>query len=722
MSASLARLFEPRSVAIVGASANPIKRGHQILLALDASSYPGEIYAVNPRGGQILGRDAVPSVDDLPEGVDLAVLCTPAGSAPDLIRACGRRGVGGAVVLAVGFGESGAAGAALEADLAQAAEESGVRVIGPNTSGLLNLGTGLNLVGARGVRPGGIAILVQSGNVALALMTEATERSWEGVSVCLGVGNQLDVGFAEALDYLEEHDATRAIVLYLEGVKGAPALLQSATRVGRSKPIVAIKSGRTKPGAAAARSHTGSMAGPYDRFSAALAQAGVVEVVRTDELLHVAETLGNQPACAPGKGIALLSDGGGQGTLAADALVEAGADLARLSSSTIAALRGLLGPAAAATNPVDLAGSADADPEVFARALETLLGDEAVGVVLVVGLFGGYGVRFSNALTAAERRAAEAMAAAASAKGVGLIVHSMYAAHRTEPLEALGERRVPIVASLDVACRCAVELQRRGTRGAVPPWGSEATESEHRVDPAGGRIVETVVAERRSCLTEPEARTLLGQYGLSFPTHRVATTVDEAVEAAAALGGPVALKLISATIVHKSDAGGVRLDLHDEDAVARAFSEIAVSSERWLEREGRPGEPFRVMVSRMVRPPRLEMIVGGYRDPDLGPVLALGAGGIWVEALGDVVHRLLPVTDTEILSALGQLRISRLLHAGRGRRTADAVPIVGVARAVARVLERHPEVHEVELNPVFVYETKVVPVDARVILGPTISI
>lgn len=212
MTDTLSRLFEPRSIAVVGASTDPRKRGHQILLALRGSGYAGDVYPVNPRGGYIADFEVLESIEALPHGVDLAVLCTPAASAPELVRACGLRGVGGALVLAVGFGESGDAGAALEADLARAGSEAGVRIIGPNTSGLLNMASGLNVVGARGVRAGGLALLLQSGNVALALMTEVTERSWEGVSIYLGVGNQVDVGSAEALDYLETHAATCAVI------------------------------------------------------------------------------------------------------------------------------------------------------------------------------------------------------------------------------------------------------------------------------------------------------------------------------------------------------------------------------------------------------------------------------------------------------------------------------------------------------------------------------
>ena len=454
----LDRIFEPRSIVVVGASADPAKRGHQILRALDDSGYEGRVYAVNPAAGRLLGHDVLKSVEDLPEAADLAVLCTPAATAPGLVRACGERGVGGAVVLAVGFGESGVAGAQLEARLAEAAKAGGIRIIGPNTSGLLNLHRGVNLIGARGVRSGEIALLVQSGNIALSLMNEITGRSKLGISICCGLGNEVDVGFGEVLDYLGGHEETTAVVAHVEGCKDARALLRAASMVTRRKPVVVIKSGRTAAGAEAAISHTGAIAGPYDRLCAGLAQAGVIEVVRTDEVFHVTETLASQTPGPPGSGIAILSDGGGQNTLAVDTLRELGAPLETLDSATSSALRELLGPAAAVRNPVDVAGAADADPGAFCRALDVLAADPAVGVVLLVGLFGGYGIRFSDHLTAVETEAARSMAATIRELGKGLVVQSIYASHGSAPLEALREDGIPVIESLEVACRAAAEL------------------------------------------------------------------------------------------------------------------------------------------------------------------------------------------------------------------------------------------------------------------------
>lgn len=734
----LQRIFDPSSIAVVGASSEPAKRGHQILRALSESGYSGAVYPVNPRGGEILGRPVVGSVEELPGGVDLAVLCTPAGMAPELVRACGTRGVAGAVVLAVGFGESGEDGRVLEDELRAAGRQSGVRILGPNTSGMLNLEKGVNLVGARGVRPGGLAVLVQSGNMALALMTEVTERSWDGISLYLGVGNEVDLGFAEALEYLEGHEGTHAVLVYVEGFDDAGAFLEAAARVSRTKPVVALKSGRTARGAQAALSHTGAVAGPYRRLAAGLAQAGVVELRRGDEILHVGETLGRQPAPPPGSGIAILSDGGGQGTLAVDMLVEAGAPLAELALPTRSALRRLLGPAAAVENPVDLAGAADPEPEVFGRAVEILVDDPAVGSVLVIGLFGGYGIRFAESLTEGERAAAEAMAEHARSAHRGLVVHTMYALHRSVPLEELGSRGVPVVASLEVACRCVVELHRRGAwlerdswayaspRRSGPTAGGggpdqRAAADDPRGTEAGHPTIVRAQSEGRSTLTEPEARALLSGHGMAFGPALAVESADGAVDAFRRLGGPVAVKLVSHHITHKSEAGGVVLGPASEGEVREAYDTIAQQAAAYLSRMGidDPAGPCRVQLTPMLTTPRVELLVGAYRDARLGPVVTVGAGGVWVEEMDDVSVRVLPVGNADLVDMLGELRVSRLLGAARGLPPVDYAPIFNTVRTVAEAITAHPEITEVEINPLFVYEDRVAPADARVVLGPS---
>lgn len=707
-------LFEARSVAVVGASPDPRKRGHQIIRALQAAGYEGTIYPVNPKGGEILGVPVVSLIAELPAAPDLAVICTPAATTPDVVRACGERGVRGAVVLAVGFSESGAEGAALEADLLAASREAGVRLIGPNTSGILNAQRGLNLIGARGVRAGRIALLVQSGNIALALMNEVTDRSWAGISICAGLGNESDVGFGEALEFLGAHEGTDAIACHVEGVRDARRFLAAAAQVTPTTPIVVIKSGRSEAGAAAARSHTGAVAGPYDRLRAAFRQCGVVEVTRTDELLHVTETLASQPA-PPEGGVVILSDGGGQGTLAADYLSEAEVALASLSEATRWALRELLGPAAAVNNPVDLAGAADGDPQVFARATELIAADPGAGTILLVGLFGGYGIRFEESLAPGEVAAAEGMVAALERSGKGMVAHTMYATHRVRALEVLGRAGIPVVGSLDVACRAISELWRRGRwLSQADHWKAPGAESI-----SGGQTPPLNSAEVRSrALTEPEARALLEGSGVTFEPAVFVGSEAAAISVAEAMLSDgreaVAMKVVSTAIAHKTEAGGVILGIRSASEAATAWGEIHRTGEGWMAKHSPHGRIDGVLVTPMLSTPRVELLVGAIRDPVLGSMLTLGAGGIWVEQLADVSHRLLPVTPRIVHEMLDELRITARMGAVRGFHAIELTALVATVLAIGRVLKHHPEVLEVEVNPLFVFEDRVVPVDARV--------
>jgi len=731
-------LLRPRSVAVVGASSDPSKRGHQVVPALREAGYGGDLYLVNPKGGEILGLPVAPSVAELPSAADLALVCTPAPTVPGILEACAERGIRGAVVLATGFGEAGADGAALETRLREVARRTGVRVIGPNTSGILNMSLGLNLIGARDVRAGSLALLLQSGNVALALTTEITERTGAGISVCVGVGNETDVGFHEFLAWLGRDPATSAVLMYADAFREPRAVLEAAARVTPKKPVVLLGAGRTREGAAAARSHTGALSGPRDVLSAGLAQAGVVEVRRSDELLPVGLTLATQAAAAQG-GVAILSDGGGHGVVASDELVEGGTRLAEPGQATREALRDILGGRAAVENPVDVGGPADADPMVFARVAEALAGDPDVAAVLVIGLFGGYHVRFDPALEEAERRAARAMAEAARRAGKGIVVHSMYALRRTTPLRVLEEEGVPVLSSLDAACTAAAALLRRAARPAGPAWPPRAGEA---VLPAatggwrddggaggggardagrdgardGARDGERVAAAvrraegaargGRSALTEPEARDLLGAFGVPLVEAELCATPAEAAAAAERFGDEVAVKVVAPGVVHKTDAGGVVLGVRGPGAARKAFEAI----------RGRTPGLEGVLVSPMLEPPVVEVLVGARRDPGLGPVLTIGAGGVGVELLRDVVHRVLPVPAGEVRTMVRELRTAAAFSGLRGGPAADLAALETAAAGVARCLAALPAATEVEVNPLFLYAEGARAVDARVLL------
>jgi acetate---CoA ligase (ADP-forming) len=712
----LDRVLRPRSIAVVGASQDPTKRGHQVVRALLERGFAGDVYPVNPRGGEILGLKVVRAVEALEAEVDLAIACTPAPTTPRVIEACAERGIAGAVVLAVGFGERGGEGTRLETRLKEMARDRGVRLVGPNTSGLLNLSIGLDLVGVPNVPAGGLAVLAQSGNVVLGLLREAATRGGEGFSLCVGVGNEADIAFHEYLDFLRTDPATRAILLYAEGFRAGRAFLETARRVVPYKPIVTLKGGRSRAGEQAARSHTGAVATGHATVRAALRQAGVVEVRRSDELLAVGDTLVRQPPARRGRGLAILSDGGGQGTLAADALSELNAPLAELTHETRTELRELLGAEAAVANPVDVAGAADRDPGLFARALRVLMADPGVGGVLVVGLFGGYGIRFAAELAPAEIEAARTMSRLARGAGRPLVIHSIYADAGSEAVRTLREMDVPVIQSLETACQASAATMERA-RLVRSRREKEASQPPVLLLRPGSRAIRSARRDGRQLLLETEVRELLEGYGVPQVTGRLCQSRNEARAAATEQGGALALKVVSGTVTHKTDAGGVVLSVEGPDRAAGAYDRIVRSVTRWAHRRGLDPNIRGVLVARMLPSPVAELLVGVRRDPSFGPVLTVGAGGTGVELLGDISVRVLPVSPREILAMLDELRMGPLLRGYRGRPAVKRRMLADLMLGLSRFAIDHPDIDEVEANPIFVYRDRAVAVDVRAFLS-----
>ncbi len=702
-------MLQPRGVAIVGASGDPRKRGYQAIAALQQAAFAGRILPVNPKGGELLGLPVATSVAALDGDVDLALVCTPAATVPDVLEQCAARGIAGAVVVALGFREAGAAGESLEAAMLDVVRRTGIRVVGPNTSGILNPHRGLNLIGVPDVPAGRIALLSQSGNVSLQVMTEAMRRSRIGFSQVIGVGNEVDLRFDDYLTYLAQEPNTTAIAMYVEGFRQGRRFLEVAERVTAHKPVILLKGGQTLRGKAAARSHTGALAGSFPVFRAGLRRAGVVLVRRSDELFHVAETLATQPARGGYRSVAVVTDGGGHGTLAVDALHRQGAQLATFTAPTAAALQALLGGRDAPGNPVDLAGSADADPMVFAHCAAVAMQEDRVGTVLVVGLFGGYHRRFAAGLLAREVAAASALVECARRHHRALVVHSLYGDTPSEPLDVLRAAGVPVIRSLEVAARCATACHQRGAmlserRGTPPP-----------VPTIQWRGLDTVRQQERRVLLETEARELVGGYGVKFVPATLCRTPAEAEAAVAAHGGTAVLKVVAGGVSHKTDAGGVRLGVRSADAAA-AFAAIEANVRAWCHTRGQTADLRGVLVSPLLPKPLAELIVGCKRDEHYGSVLVVGLGGTAVEVLRDVTLRLLPVTRDDVRQMLNEIKGARLLRGHRGAPPVDREALVATILALADCARSNPEVVEMEVNPLFAYEHGCVAVDARAML------
>ncbi len=709
-------IFTPKSIAVVGASRNPAKRGHQALRTLVDGGYDGRIIPVNPAGGEIMGLSVARSVGEMEETPDLAFVCTPAPTVPGILVRCAERGVSGAVVSAAGFRESGETGAQLERDIVDVVRRTKLRLVGPNTSGVFNTAIGLNLVGVPDIQRGGIALLSQSGNVALDVINEATTRRC-GMSIYAGVGNETDIAFHEYLEYLEDDPQTSVILMYVEGFRDGRRFIDVARRVSMRKPIVLLKGGRSDRGVAAARSHTGAIAGSYPVLRTALRQGGVSEVQRSDELLSVGLTLGGQPPLAADTGVVILSDGGGHGTLAADALGALGVPVTPLGEDTKRRLRSLLGNAAAVENPVDVAGTADHDPRILARAMEIIAGDPAAGGVFLVGLFGGYAYRFAEGLEDYELEAANHMIDLMREAEKTLVVHSLYAETHSAPLTCLAEGGVPAVGSLEVGSRCMRAAHARGLHLRHEPVSLIRPTPRRALPPS----IVTARRESRTTMMETEVRELLTEHQVPVAEGKLCRTAQEVGAAVASIGGPVAIKVVSPVLPHKSDAGGVVLNVATEAAARAAFQEVLHSASNYAMEHGVAPDVRGVLVMPMLPEPIAEVFVGVRHDPDFGPVLTVGAGGVTVEVHKDTALRGLPIGRDEVVAMFDEIRISTLLNGYRGRPAADRDALADTISSIAACALAHPEIEDLEANPVFAYADRAVVVDARAFLRDLVT-
>ena len=708
MKSSFHEFLAPDSIAILGASPDPTKRGYKAMVGLINDGYEGAIYPINPKADTILGHKAYPSMESLPGPAALALICTPAKTIPDLLGQCGRNGTKGAIILASGFGEVDDAGAKLGQEVLEAAQKANVRIVGPNTSGVFNLHKKVNLLALDNIKPGDIGVISQSGNMLLALVLEAQSNGHVGFSTYVGPGNQIDLGFADYLQYLGEDKNTRVATLYVEGFKDGRVFLNVAKNVAKTKPVVVYKSGSTEAGQKAAKSHTGALAGRYGMTVDLLRQVGVTVVSQSDEILPVAEGLGLLQQ-ANGNRVAILADGGGQATIASDRLCEAGLALAELSDATRSALRGILFSQASLVNPVDVAGSTDANPSLLADCMGILVKDANVDMVLLVGMFGGYGIRFAEELKAEELQTADAIATLSGQTDKPLVVYSLYSHVRPEPLVRLREAGVPVYNSIEHAVQVLKALNERGVYIA----SSQRAERAQPLRPDAGVVATFKQAQESGRdLFEFEAKSLLRAYGVDVPKELIVRNEAEFLEAVAEFGHTsLAMKVVSKDILHKSDAGGVKLNLSGEADLRRGHAEILAACKRYkadAEIEG-------VLLAPMARK-GTEVIIGVSRDPVFGAVLMFGLGGIFVEVLEDVAFRAIPLSHDDACSMVNQIKARKILDGVRGEPAVSKDALVELLLNVSSIVDAHSEILELDLNPVIAYSNGYAVVDARVIV------
>ena len=698
---NLDRVFRPRSIALIGASRRPGALGHVMARNMVEAEFPGMLMAVHPEADSIEGIRCWKDVAALPETPDLAVIATPPETVPGLVDALAKRGAGGVVVITAGFSEGGRArGQALQKAMCEAARPALLRIVGPNCLGIMVPQARINASFAHIAPPAGdIACVAQSGAVIASVLDWASERGI-GFSHLVSLGDMADVDFGDMLDWLAADADTRAILLYVEAVTAARKFMSAARAASRAKPVIVIKAGRHPEGAKAVASHTGALAGSDAVYDAAFRRAGMLRVGDLAELFDAAATLAVAREIR-GDRLAILTNGGGVGILATDALIDRGGRLAALSAETIARLDAVLPPTWSRGNPVDIIG--DATGERYAAGLAPLLADPGADAVLVLNC---------PTAIASSTDAGKAVADLAAGSTRPVLGSWLGEAGREDIRQRFATARIPFYDTPESAVRGFMHLveyrraqtQLMETPPSLPP-GLAADVDAVRVTIAG------VLAEGRSWLTEPEAKSVLAAYGVPVTPTRIAATPDEAADLAAALGLPAAVKILSPDITHKSDIGGVALNLETAGAVRDAAAAMLQRIRAAAPKARLTGFTVQPMERRA---DAIELIVGAKEDPQFGPAILFGHGGVAVEVLRDTAIALPPLNLGLARELMARTRVNALLQ---GYRDQPPAAIDDIALALARVSQLvvdHAEIAELDINPLLARPDGVVALDARI--------
>ena len=701
---TLEAFFNPKSVAVIGATDAPHSVGRSIVANLKDAPFPGAIYPVNPRHDTLLGLRCYGSIESVPEPVDLAVIATPANTVPGVIGECAEAGVPAAIIISAGFREIGERGAALELEILQEARGGGMRIVGPNCLGLMSPHHMLNATFASAMaRPGHLGFISQSGALCTAIL-DWSRREMVGFSAFISVGSMLDVGWSDLIQYLGDDPKTRSIVLYMESVGEARSFLSAAREVALSKPIIVLKPGRTQAGAKAARSHTGALTGQDDVLDAAFRRCGVLRVNTIADLFYLAEALDKQPR-PKGPRLAIVTNAGGPAVLAADALLTEGGELAEPSAATIGQLNTFLPPHWSRQNPIDILG--DASPERYAKAVDLAMKDPATDGTLVI-----------LAPQAMTDPAAVAQHLAALAKSPAKpLIASWMGGLDVAPGEAiLNQAGIPAYPYPDSAAR-VFQLMWRYSANLQALYETPASFEIEISDNERAQVATLIAIARtrgRTLLTEAESKSVIAAYGIPTIATEIATNEDQAAEAARRLGFPVVVKLHSETITHKTDVGGVRLNLSDEAAVRAAYQGISES----VRRIGRASDFLGVTVQPMVKIDGYELILGSSIDSQFGPVILFGSGGQLVEVYKDRAVGLPPLNTTLARRVMERTQILAALKGVRGRKPADLAALERLIVRFSYLVTEQSWIKEIDINPLFASPDGLLALDARVVLHP----
>ncbi|HEV3202501.1 MAG TPA: bifunctional acetate--CoA ligase family protein/GNAT family N-acetyltransferase [Bryobacteraceae bacterium] len=702
--------FSPKTVAVIGATENPGTVGRTVLWNLVTNPFGGTVYPVNPKRSNVLGIKAYKCVSDIPEPVDLAVVVTPPPSIPGIIRECGEHGVQGAIVISAGFKEIGPEGAALEQKLLAEAQAADIRVIGPNCLGVMAPLTGMNATFATTIaRPGSVGFISQSGALCTAIL-DWSLKEMVGFSAFVSVGSMVDVGWGDLIYHLGNDPKTRSIVIYMESIGNARSFLSAAREVALNKPIIVIKPGRSAAAAKAAASHTGALTGSDEVLEAAFRRSGVLRVNSIADLFYMAEVLSKQPS-PKGPRLTIVTNAGGPGVLATDALIMGGGELADLTPETLEEYNAVLPATWSHNNPVDIIG--DASPERYAKALEIAAKNPHSDGMLVI--------LTPQAMTD-PTRIAEQLAPLAKQEGKPVLASWMGGIDVAAGEQILNRANIPTFPYPDTAARAfnymwrySYSLKALYETPAMPEDSADWSPDRNLVD----GIIQKARGSARSILTEFESKQVLSAYGIPTAKTIVASNPADAVKAAGEMGYPVVLKLFSETITHKTDVGGVQLNLGSSEAVERAFRAIETSV------AGKVGiEHFQgVTVQPMIKlKDAYELIVGASLDPQFGPVLLFGTGGQLVEVFKDRALALPPLNSTLARRMMEQTKIYKALKGVRGRRPVDLAALETLMVRFSALVAEQRWIKEIDINPLLASPDGLIALDARVVVhGPEVE-
>jgi acetyltransferase len=698
---TLETFFQPRAVAIIGASANPDKLGYTVLNNVVTSGYTGAIYPINPKGGQMLGHTAYPSVAALPETPDLAVLVVPYAQVPGALKDCGEKGVKSVVVITAGFREAGHDGLARELELIALGKKYGMRIVGPNCLGVIDTYTPLNATFAAGTPPAGpIGFMSQSGALGTAILDWAMAGSRIGFSKFVSLGNKADISEIDLLDAWSVDDHTKVILSYSEGLPNGQKFMQVARRVSRIKPIIITKSGVTSAGSRAVSSHTGSLAGSEQAYAAAFRQSGVLRAETMQDLFDYAIALAYQPLL-PGSRIAIVTNAGGPGILCTDALERSGLSLAALETETKLALQAYLPESASAANPVDVLGDAFADRYQF--SLEKVVADPNVdGIIVIVT---------PQAMTDIAGTA-HAVGKASQMTNKPILGCFMGEFRMNAAVDILAkEYHIPNYPFPERAAHAFAAMRDYRVLRDQPDPKIEQFDVDKVAVQA---LFDKALSEGRVAIGDSEARAVLEAYHIPLPGSALAENAEAAVAAADKMGYPVVLKIASPDILHKTDVGGVKVNLRNAAEVRDAFDLIVYRAQRYVP----DARIWGCQVQQMVAS-GMEILIGMNRDPQFGPLVTFGLGGIYVEALKDVTFRVAPFDRSDAMAMLGEIRAHALIDGVRGQKPLDKEAIADTLLRISQLVTDFPQIVEMDINPLMTYEQGrgAMAIDMRLILS-----